>query len=43
MADRITTLPILIDTSRHRPSTVALLADIPEEAAEITTGPPTES
>jgi hypothetical protein len=28
-----TTLPTLIDTSRRRLSTVALLADIPEEAA----------
>jgi len=33
MADRTTILPTLIDTSRHRLSTVALLADIPEEAA----------
>ena len=39
MADHTTTLPTLIDTSRHRLSTVALLADIPEEAAEIATGP----
>ena len=33
MADHITTLPTLIDTSRRRLSTVAPLADIPEEAA----------
>jgi hypothetical protein len=39
MADRTTTLPTLIDTSRRRLSTVALVADIPEEAAEIATGP----
>jgi hypothetical protein len=47
MADHTTTLPTLIDTSRRRLSTrrarrlstVALLADIPEEAAVIATGP----
>ena len=39
MADRTTTLPTQIDTSRRQLSTVALLADIPEEAAEITTAP----
>jgi hypothetical protein len=46
MADHITTLPTLIDTSRRRLSTVAPLADIPEEAASkavIATDNPTAS
>jgi hypothetical protein len=33
MADHTTTLPTLIDVSHRRLSTVAPLADIPEEAA----------
>jgi hypothetical protein len=33
MTDHTTTLPTLSDTSRRRLSTVAPLADIPEEAA----------
>jgi hypothetical protein len=33
MADHTTTLRTLIDTSRRRLSTVAQLANIPEEAA----------